>query len=170
MRALAWILATVIAAAGVGAAALVVYSLATERPRDLRTADPDSLGPSDEQVRDLDPNAGLGGNQLAPLQPNVLRALEPNPNAGAGDSEIGQPGAPAESWLISGAYGDGLAAERLAKALLAKGAPNDRIAIVRRTSAQGRLDWRVEVGPVTSDQAAELQSLLQANGLEFDLE
>ncbi len=77
---------------------------------------------------------------------------------------------PAESWLISGAYGDGLAAERLARALLSKGAPNDRIAIVRRTNAQGGVDWRVELGPVTVDQAAQLQSLLQTQGLEFDLE
>ncbi|WP_223306591.1 MULTISPECIES: SPOR domain-containing protein [Achromobacter] len=71
---------------------------------------------------------------------------------------------------MSGSYGDGQAAERLAKALLAKGAPHDRIAIVRRTNAQGIVDWRVEVGPITIDQAMELQSLLQANGLEFDLE
>ncbi|ADP20056.1 MULTISPECIES: hypothetical protein [Achromobacter] len=168
MRALAWILALVIAAAGAGAAALVVYSLATERPPDLRTADPDSLGPSDEQVLHLDPNAGLAGGQLAPLRPNELRPLEAN--AGARDLELGQPASPAESWLISSAYGDGQAAERLAKALLAKGAPNDRIAIVRRTDAQGSVDWRVEVGPVTADQAVELRALLQANGLEFDLE
>lgn len=59
---------------------------------------------------------------------------------------------------------------RRAKALLSKGAPNDRIAIVRRTNAQGGVDWRVELGPVTVDQAAQLQSLLQTQGLEFDLE
>lgn len=168
MRALAWILALVITAAGAAAAALVVYSLATERPRDLRTAEPDSLGPSDEQVRHLDPNAGLVGGPLAPLQPNELRPLEAN--AGTEDLELGRPAASAESWLMSGSYGDGQAAERLAKALLAKGAPHDRIAIVRRTNAQGIVDWRVEVGPITIDQAMELQSLLQANGLEFDLE
>ena len=80
MRAMVWILALVIVAAGAGAAGLVRYSLATERPRDLRAADPDSLGASDEQVRHLDPNAGLIG-QLAPLQPNEVRPLEANAGA-----------------------------------------------------------------------------------------
>ncbi|WP_306951767.1 hypothetical protein, partial [Achromobacter seleniivolatilans] len=151
MRSLAWILAFAIAAAGGGAAALVVYSLATERPRDLRTTDRNSLGPSDDQVRHLDPNAGLVGGPFPPIQPNELRPLDAD--SGAGDSERGQPPAPAERWLTSAAYGDGHAAERLAKALLAKGAPNDRIAIVRRADGN-YADWRVEVGPLTSSQAA----------------
>jgi len=168
MRALAWILAFAIAAAGAGAAALFVYSLAIERPRDLRTADSDSLGPSDDQVRHLDPNAGLIGRQLAPMQPNELLLLDADP--GAGDLEGGEPPAPAESWLASAAYRDGQAAERLAKALLAKGAPNDLIAIVRRTSVGGSVQWRVEIGPLTVGQADELRALLQELGLDFSFE
>lgn len=168
MRTLAWILALAIAAAVAGAAALVVYSLATERPLDLRTADPDSLGPTDEQVRHLDPNAGLVGGQPGPLQPNELRPLDTD--AGAGAAGLEQLAAPAESWLTSAAYGDGQAAEQLAKALLAKGAPDDRIAIVRRTDVRGSVDWRVEIGPLTADQAVELQTLLQELGLNFSLE
>ncbi|MDH0682943.1 hypothetical protein [Achromobacter animicus] len=157
-----------IATAGAGAAALVVYSLAAERPRDLRTAHPDYLGPSDDQVRHLDPNAGLIDGPLHPMQPNELRPLDAD--SGTGDSEGGELPAPAESWLTSAAYGDGQAAERLAKALLAKGAPNDLIAIVRRTSVRGSVDWRVEIGPLTADQAADLQALLQELGLSFSLE
>lgn len=168
MRALAWILAFAIAAASAGAAALVVYSLATERPRDLRTEDPNFLGPSDDQVRDLDPNAGLFGGQLAPMQPNELRSLDADSEAG--DLERGKPPGPAESWLTSAAYGDGQAAERLAKALIAKGAPNDLIAIVRRTGLSGSVDWRVEIGPLTAGQAAALQALFETRGLEFSFE
>ncbi|MFJ3463615.1 hypothetical protein [Achromobacter spanius] len=168
MKALAWIRALSIATAGAGAAALFVYSLAIERPRDLLTADPDSLGPSDDQVRHLDPNAGLIDRPSAPMQPNELLPLDADP--GAGDSEGGEPPAPAEAWLTSAAYGDGQAAERLATALLAKGAPNDLIAIVRRTDMHGSVDWRVEIGPLTAGQADELQALLQARGLEFSFE
>ncbi|WP_063589257.1 hypothetical protein [Achromobacter ruhlandii] len=168
MRALAWILAFAIATAGAGAAALIVYSLAIERPRDLLTANPDSLGPSDEQVRHLDPNAGLIDRQVAPMQPNELLPLDAD--SGAGDSEGGELPVPAESWLTSAAYEDGQAAERLAKALLAKGAPNDLIAIVRRTSVSGSVDWRVEIGPLTAGQAGELQALLQELGLDFSFD
>ncbi len=165
MRALAWILTFAIAAAGAGAAALFVYSLAVERPRGLRTALPDYLGPSDDQVRHLDPNAGLVVGPLPPMQPNELRPLDVDP--GAGDLRLEQAAAPAESWLISAAYGDGQAAELLAQALLAKGAPNDLIAIVRRTDGI-HVDWRVEVGPLTDNQAALLQSMLQHQGLTFE--
>ncbi len=168
MKALAWILIVSIATAGAGAAALFVYSLAIERPRDLLTADPDFLGPSDDQVRHLDPNAGLIDRPSAPMQPNELLPLDADP--GAGDSEGGELLVPAESWLTSAAYGDGQAAERLAKALLAKGAPNDLIAIVRRTSVRGSVDWRVEIGPVTAGQAGELQALLHELGLDFSFE
>ncbi|WP_227741404.1 SPOR domain-containing protein [Achromobacter sp. GbtcB20] len=157
-----------IATAGAGAAALFVYSLAIERPRDLRTADPDSLGPSDDQVRHLDPNAGLIDGPLPPMQPNELRPLDAD--SGTGDSEGGELPAPAESWLASAAYGGGQAAERLAKALLAKGAPNDLIAIVRRTSVGGSVQWRVEIGPLTVGQADELRALLQELGLDFSFE
>lgn len=167
MRALAWILAFAIAAAGAGAAALFVYSLAIERPRDLRTAHPDYLGPSDDQVRHLDPNAGLVDRQLAPMQPNELLPLDAD--LGAGDSEGGELPAPAENWLISGMYEDGQAAENLARALIAKGAPSTFVAIVRRTSAQGRVDWRIEIGPTTREQASYLQLLLQEQGLNFDM-
>ncbi|WP_287145094.1 hypothetical protein [Achromobacter sp.] len=114
----------------------------------------------------MDPNAGLIGAPLAPLLPSELRPLDEI----ALEATQGQPAAPAESWLISGVFGEGQAAEHLARALLAKGAPNDVIAIVRRISPQGSVDWRVEVGPLTTDQAAELQSLLQAQGLEFGVE
>lgn len=166
MRAVAWILGCVIAAVCGGGAALLVYSVASERPRDLRIEEPTFQGPSDEQVRHMDPNAGLIGTPLAPLLPSELLPLDDI----AAEATQAQPAAPAENWLISGAFGEGPAAEQLARALLAKGAPNDVIAIVRRTSAQGRVDWRVEVGPLTADQAVELQSMLQAQGLEFNLE
>lgn len=166
MRAVAWILGIVIAAVCGGGVALLVYSVASERPRDFRNEEPTFQGPSDEQVRHVDPNAGLIGAPLAPLLPSELRPLDEI----AAEVIQAQPAAPAESWLISGAFGEGQAAEQLARGLLAKGAPNDVIAIVRRTSARGSVDWRVEVGPLTTDQAVELRALLQAHGLEFDLE
>lgn len=166
MRVVAWILGFVIAAVCGGGAALVVYSVASERPRDLRIEEPTFQGPSDEQVRHMDPNAGLIGAPLAPLLPRELRPLDEI----AAEATQAQPATTAESLLISGAFGDGQAAEKLARGLLAKGAPNDIIAIVRRTNAQGSVDWRVEVGPLTADQADALQSMLQAQGLEFDVE
>lgn len=166
MRAIAWIFGGVIAALCGGGAALLVYSVASERPRDLRIEEPTLQGPSDDQARHMDPNAGLIGAPLAPLLPNELRPLD----EAAVEATQAQPATPAESWLISGAFGEGLAAEQLARGLIAKGAPNEVIAIVRRTSAQGSVDWRVEVGPLTANQAVELQSMLQAQGLEFHVE
>lgn len=166
MRALAWVLALSIATAGAGAAALLVYSLAIERPRDLRTADRYAMGPSDEQVRHLDPNAGMFGESPAPLRPNELRQLDVDP--AAGKTVPNEPTAPAKSWLVSSSYKDGQAAEGLAKALVSKGAPDDLIFIVR-VAGESTVDWRVEIGPITDSQAAVVQSLLQNEGLDFEL-
>ncbi|WP_232786594.1 hypothetical protein [Achromobacter sp. DH1f] len=148
---------------GAGAAAVFVYSLATDAPPAFVLISPVDLGPTDEAAGRLDPNAGLRTTPLEPLQPVELASLSDEQIVGRIPAQVED----SEVWLFSERFGDGAAAEMLARALLAKGAPNDRVALVRSDGGAGTADWHVEIGPVTANQAIELQQLLRREGLSF---
>lgn len=166
MRGCSWIAFSIAWAAFTGVGAILVHSVAVCPPISLQLEAAAPLGPSDDEARQMDPNAGLRMTPLERLAPIELRPLESEEGDDQAEPEL----AGEMAWLFSGEFVDAGAAEALARALLAKGAPNDRIAILRVGEGSAGFVWRVEVGPVTAAQANALQELLRRQGLSFTRE
>lgn len=166
MRGCSWIAFSVAWTAVTGVGAILVHSVAARPPIGLQLEAAAPPGPTDDQARQMDPNAGLRTTPLERLAPIELRTLEGE--EGVDQAEPEQAGE--QAWLFSGEFVDPGAAEALARALLAKGAPNDRIAVLRVGDGSAGFVWRVEVGPVTAAQAKALQDLLRRQGLTFTRE
>lgn len=164
MRGCIWIAFSIAWTAITGVGAILVHSVAARPPIGLQLEAAAPPGPTDDQARQMDPNAGLRTTPLERLAPTELRPLESEEGVDQAEPEL----AGEEAWLFSGEFVDPRAAEALARALLAKGAPDDRIAILRVGSGPGAVLWRVALGPLNALQARKLQRLLLRHGLPFE--
>lgn len=164
MRGCSWIAFSIAWVAITGAGAILVHSVAARPPISLQAEAAAPHGPTDDQARQMDPNAGLLTTPLERLAPIELRPLESEESVDQAEPEL----AGEEAWLFSGEFVDLGAAEALARALLAKGAPDDRIAILQVGSGPGAVVWRVALGPLNAPQVRELQRLLLHHGLRFE--